>query len=829
MRAFCRLGTSTSLSSGRRNPRWVCGSSRATEQQQNVATPFTASALSTTARLEPPAFQQPLPQARSFSSSSTNVKESRSSKSSNSNAPPSSKSKGKGRGKTATDKTKELLDTAQIPVGSFTTDTWSNTRKLLEWWIRLETPGAIKTALQLLERSVAEQQHAVQNNNQGDAGNWITNKKLLDRLVRGWKSCVEQEKQVIPAIALVARLLKLSHRLADFPLDIKMFSLILGVAVEQASPEQVLATTELLMNALTESVAKGNTNMQPNIVVWNQVLKACKKSSRPAAAKQADDVLQIMRDAGIAPDRLTFDSVIYTHAVAGNTTRAEELLQQMMAENQDGNERAKPGVISCNMVLLSYLKSREGGTAKRAEEFLDLMHQGAIPDVQPDYVSYNTVMECFASVGNAKGAEATMKRMKHHLVKDSEMPVKQSSISYSILIEAWAKAREPEQAEQTLNSVLDESLTDPNIRMFNAVLRAWASSKDPNALERAKQLLDLLQANQNCIGLGIRPDVDGFNSYLRCIAKSNNTDAGKESEATICKMEEQYREGNTTTKPNAESFTIAIKTCLECGEQVRAEALLKQGHLSGLSPESLDRIRSAWSKVESLSILDRAEQLFSRAQTLSESSEAHKLDIWDVNLVLAGLARSKEQGSLEILEKIYDELDTGRLGVNPDHSTYFTVVACLAKSAQRETLEKAERILRQMAAVSNVDVSPNSVLYGNVIRQWIRMGDLERAEDLLDFMQSDYESGNAAARSMGNIFVDVLNAWISQGDMERAQGAFQKMEELRSKDQSAEGPTVTVAETLLEAWKQSEHPNKEEYIVMLELQLKDVVDDTTLQ
>jgi hypothetical protein len=421
-------------------------------------------------------------------------------------------------------------------------------------------------------------------------------------------------------------------------------------------------------------------------------------------------------------------------------------------------------------------------------------------------------MLCFVKAGDDKGAKAVVERMKDHFGKDLKQTANQLSTSQGILIEGWANARNPEKAEEMLRDVLEKDLINPSLRMFNAVLKAWAMSSDPNACERAKHILDLLQENDKCVALGLVPNVNGFNSYLSCVAKSNQTDAGKESEAVICRMEELFGGGNAKTKPDGSSFTIAIKTCLRCSDQVRAEALLQKAHESGISPEYLDQIRSAWSKTEPLTIVERAGQILSRAHALPGSIATAPMDIWDVNLVLAGLADSSEQSALELLETTYNKIVTGDLGVDADDTTHFIVVACLAKSGRRDELEKAETILRQIAAPKTPGVSPNTKLYGQVIEEWIRASELERAESLMDSMQEDCLRGNVSAKPDWYLLLDLMNACIKKGDMERAQAVLRRMQEFHRDGYLEEGPTITEFESLVEAWKQSDHPKKDEYV-----------------
>jgi pentatricopeptide repeat protein len=515
------------------------------------------------------------------------------------------------------EKSKQILNPDLYPLGSFTSNTWKNSKRLLEWWMSLETPGGVKMALRILERCVREQKFVTSANFE-DAkaskdGSWLTDdNKLLDRFLKSWRKCATQDKRVIPPIELLSRLSRLADTLPGFRVDTQAFYIILRVAVNQSPPDSVAMTAEALLSyALKRAARRRATNIRPEIQlnthIWRQILNAYRKSDSQDAPEQAHTVLNRIRGQGAEPNKIIFHHLIHVHALRGNTSRSEDLIRQMLQEYENGNKRVKPGIVSCNLVLLSYLKSSERDDAERAEKFLDIMRQGTIPDAQPDSVSYNTVMLCFAKAGDAKGAEAVVERMKNHFGKDFKQTANQLSTSQGILIEGWANARNPEKAEEMLRDVLEKDLINPSLRMFNAVLKAWAMSSNPNACERAKHILDLLQENDRCVALALVPTANGFNSYLSCVAKSNQTDAGKESEAVICRMEELFGGGNANAKPDRSSFTIAIKTCLRCSDQVRAEALLQKAHESGIPPEYLDQIR----KTEPLTIIERAGQILS--------------------------------------------------------------------------------------------------------------------------------------------------------------------------------------------------------------------------
>jgi hypothetical protein len=92
--------------------------------------------------------------------------------------------------KPAKEKTKELLNVELFPLGSFTPVMWRDAHRLMMWWMSLETPGAVKTALQILERCVRELKFVTTANLEDTIaskhGSWVTADNLLDRLIKSW-------------------------------------------------------------------------------------------------------------------------------------------------------------------------------------------------------------------------------------------------------------------------------------------------------------------------------------------------------------------------------------------------------------------------------------------------------------------------------------------------------------------------------------------------------------------------------------------------------------------------------------------------------------------
>jgi pentatricopeptide repeat protein len=104
-------------------------------------------------------------------------------------------------------------------------------------------------------------------------------------------------------------------------------------------------------------------------------------------------------------------------------------------------------------------------------------------DTKPDVVSYSSVINCWAKSrqeGTADRAEAIYGEMEDRY-KAGDETFKPNVISYSSVINAYAKTGKAEKAEALLEEMYDAFVNGnesvkPNVRSFNTVLDAWSKS-----------------------------------------------------------------------------------------------------------------------------------------------------------------------------------------------------------------------------------------------------------------------------------------------------------------------------------------------------------------
>lgn len=186
---------------------------------------------------------------------------------------------------------------------------------------------------------------------------------------------------------------------------------------------------EILRNIITlSSNAKLLPDIKPSVVSYSIVLDCWAKSARPEAGERAEEILFEMEkqsqagNSSVKPDTTSYTTAINAWARKGDARRAEALMQRVFVGLNDDNDDdrhpqgrnvVKPGIQTFNAVLAAWFRSGEFDAPERAESvlkrMLKLSDSGKI-DFQPDIVSYNTVLNCWAVAAKNKNNTEAGKR-----------------------------------------------------------------------------------------------------------------------------------------------------------------------------------------------------------------------------------------------------------------------------------------------------------------------------------------------------------------------------------------------------------------------------------
>jgi pentatricopeptide repeat protein len=163
------------------------------------------------------------------------------------------------------------------------------------------------------------------------------------------------------------------------------------------SPESARRARELCQE-MVQYYKEGHEDIRPTARAWTAAITACGKAilaTEPhhdkiylATEAQAilDQLLELSNhDSQLeAPNSYNYNALITAWANAGETSRAEQVLEKMEARFEKGNMNAQPTTVSYNAVIDAYAKA---GDAFKAEELLRHMedlYEGGAQNLRPN-------------------------------------------------------------------------------------------------------------------------------------------------------------------------------------------------------------------------------------------------------------------------------------------------------------------------------------------------------------------------------------------------------------------------------------------------------------
>ena len=545
--------------------------------------------------------------------------------------------------------------------------------------------------------------------------------------------------------------------------DTKTYAMVMEAAARctKDHSEGVLFAESLLERQLEESMTK--FSMQPTKFSFVTIMNGWVLSGRSEAPQKIEkwiDRLSTLHEEGwpdLQPEISMYNILLNGWARVGNVKKAESLLQAML-ENEIP---AQPDLISFTSLLNAYAKKKDPNATVRAEALLEQMHelfQSGYDIAKPNVVSYSTVIDAHARLGQGKQAEALLRKLEELYQKTQDPDWKPDAEIYNTLILAYARSNQPDLADYVLQRMYKEGITKPNERSFNAVLSAWARA---GAAEKAEEILTSMHELHVDGSLECKPTVVTYNTVLNSWAKSNRKDAWKRCETILKHMEELSAAGEDEVKPN----TITWNTVLGCfakAQQIhRAENLL-------------DDFTTAW----------------------REQRVDGKPNIRTWNTLLAACLGKKDVHHAKLFWQKMKEC-----GVQPDIVSYNTILNCFAKSSRNpDRIQDIQTYFRFLQQDKNV--SPNKITYLALLNAWIGIGKPEKAEAIL----RDMCKGHAMSETLAperSLFHRVLTAWADVRSPRRAENLVLTMSELHERHGFDLKPELETYNRLLNAWAKS--------------------------
>eukprot|EP00816_Leptocylindrus_hargravesii_P009208 CAMPEP_0196814586 /NCGR_PEP_ID=MMETSP1362-20130617/44330_1 /TAXON_ID=163516 /ORGANISM="Leptocylindrus danicus, Strain CCMP1856" /LENGTH=723 /DNA_ID=CAMNT_0042191247 /DNA_START=369 /DNA_END=2540 /DNA_ORIENTATION=- len=305
--------------------------------------------------------------------------------------------------------------------------------------------------------------------------------------------------------------------------------------------------------------------VRPNVATYTAIIDGYR-------SEKSEEVFHRMVERGIQPDVASYTAVL--HGLAHSTCtcsmtptpaqRAEALLKQMELPNS----KIKPTTATYNAMMDVWAK--HGNNVSRAEAVLRQMQHlytsGENTEARPNALSYSSLINAYAKSKHRNAALQAEKIFKEQEQDSSIRPVTQT---YDALIDAWARSNahtpdSAERAEAWFHEMMQryqdgDRAVRPSVRSCNKVLLAWSRSSRVDAPQAAEAFL-----NQLYISDVVKPDIVSYTTVIKAWASSSDPQAGSKADALLTRAIEKYRAGDASMKPDVVTYNCFLKVLANC-------------------------------------------------------------------------------------------------------------------------------------------------------------------------------------------------------------------------------------------------------------------------
>lgn len=562
--------------------------------------------------------------------------------------------------------------------------------------------------------------------------------------------------------------------------DQVIINMIMEVIIkQQPDPAQAPLVAEHLLQFLLEDNDE-TTRLRPDSFTYGLILSAWSRSKLPQAGSRMEALVQDMAAKhGIPPSQVTYLILLRHYASQGNVERFTAVLQQMNV--------ALPGVDHLRNIQvrseLVFCHCHGNRNIHAATEILYQMLRDPgknTPETRARDVTIQSVFNVLASYRTAvlsprSSREAiryyteAAERLVHEILQNEflltvpkgdrtpavfcpeqvktslsfiyacagrldlvqamfDSEVEPSYFRYMALVRAYGQHHRPDEANQLLHRLLNEApyITSFTTHIFSSVMDAWATAAHPQALEKALDVMTLMETHPRCIELEVRPCPAIFNNLLQIL--SNLTTATSTTVTTARPSflgDQALQYAMADPNPDAPSSSLA-----DMAENLDNNTLLEQH--SPTSVVSLDTCRL------SIAILDEMERR-------SQKNGIKKPTTITYSIIIKTCFRANR---LDLVDQIMKRMELS--DTPPDIRTYNNILSHYSSFKSTAGAEQAEKILLYLRenAREKPHLRPCIVSYSIVLKAWAGSGD-PRA---LDHMWNMYELVRREAIEIDVIF-----------------------------------------------------------------------------
>ncbi|KAL7522218.1 hypothetical protein ACHAWX_006911 [Stephanocyclus meneghinianus] len=307
---------------------------------------------------------------------------------------------------------------------------------------------------------------------------------------------------------------------------------------------------------------------------------------------------------------LNLDHLAKSTQNPASARRAEEMLLRIEALHSDGYYERPPDVVSYNCVINAYAHGR--AIDERLANGKRLLHRMTKKGIQPNEVTYNTLLSCLGKEMDDTHQPCSVSRRRDKLSKAESLLAEMeelklaNTISYNTIIAILSKSRlhdSPKRAEYWLRRMIElynasgEDRLQPDVCSFNSVIHAYANAiadskhsstqtNNQNTSIYAQRAEELLLEMETLYASGhesVEPDIVSYgaviHAYARAASRGNDWCADKAMQI-LDKLEknvlENQRDGRKRVQPNKRTYASVINAFARIGNADAADAILSK-------------------------------------------------------------------------------------------------------------------------------------------------------------------------------------------------------------------------------------------------------------
>lgn len=415
--------------------------------------------------------------------------------------------------------------------------------------------------------------------------------------------------------------------------------------------------------------------------------------------------------------------------------KAEEMVRRMfkLYQNSGNDLDFLPTLQAYNLWIHALARSNWEDAGVLAEKVMEEMRD---QQIWPNEITYSSVMDAYARSHSPEKAEDILFRLLE------EAPSTNGGVSVvtcDTMLNAWAQQGtidSAERAEMILFRLEEWQREDirPTKISYATVMNAWAKVGTPEAAERAEGLLQkMLRSSDNKKAIP-SPDTVIFNAVINAWATSKHPKAGSKATKILNHMKSCAEIDGLDTYPDIISYNTVLSAWSHCGSDDAApqvEKIVQGMEAAAKSSEKAPKpntvtyntIIHAWAKSSLPLAVPRAQKVLNY---MMKSKRPEILpDVISFTSVLDAWAKSKEPHKAAVTRALLDKLletydETKRPNLKPSQIPFNSVLNACAFSALGTPLEEQREALEIAVAtfsnMRNSDVLPDTVTYGNMLK-----------------------------------------------------------------------------------------------------------------